>query len=447
MDIFNTVIWWVNIAMIIIIGMTFSFQFLFQFLFVLKPRKYKEADTYHDFTVIIRARNEEDVIGDCVDSARSCDYPEDKKHVIVFCHNCTDNTASIAREHGARVIEINDTDPKHMKLSYNIYYGMQELKKDGEGKYDYFLFIDADEQLDVNYIKECNKAACEGVMLGRTYENVKNFTDTMVSCMSGIWYIRDNRFACRGRSALKTSCVMDGGAGMCKAELALDWDSLSSSEDLEFTINRLLKDSIKVEFIDEAIVYADQPTTIKDIYNRNTRMGNGLNKLFWTKGIECLKRFFKTLFRRDVSFSLKMSYLDQYFNLAIIPSTFLAVVWFASYYIYCLVYTGLGYDYVVKGLGQYSFSWFLIFVIAVGLSCLLLPFFIQPLLSVVCERKKLILKRKWIAVFSVILYPTFILIQAASIFQGILSKPKWKKITRSKTKVDLCQNKNNDKEV
>lgn len=106
MDIANTVLWWVNIGITIAMGFVFLFQLLFNFLWFLKPRQYKDTDNYHDFTFIIRARNEQDVIGDCIDSCLAVDYPKDKVHVIAFCHNCTDNTAKIAREHGARAIEV-----------------------------------------------------------------------------------------------------------------------------------------------------------------------------------------------------------------------------------------------------------------------------------------------------------------------------------------------------
>ena len=437
MELFNIILWWVNIALIVLIGSVFIFQFLFMFLCYVKPRQYKKAEKYHDFTVIIRAHNEEDVIADSVDSALKCNYPEDKKHVVVFCHNCSDKTAEIARAHGARTIEVEDHDPKHQKASYCMKLGMDELKKDPEGTYEYFLFIDADNQLDGNYILECNNAADDGVVLGRTFENSKNLTDNLISCMTGLWYARDDRFACRARSKMNIGCVMNGCASMVKTEYALDWDAMSTSDDIEFTLNRLLKDGKIVEYIDNAMVYEDQPTTIKDMFNRNTRMGNGLNKLFWDKGVKCLGMFFKTLFKKNVSASLKFTYLDQYFNLAIIPSSFVAAIWFSFYYLYSLIYTGLGNVIYIPGLeGYYGFRWFLIFVLVVGCACFLVPFFFQPLVSLIAERKRLRVTKKSVAFWSIVLYPCYILLDAISIFQGILTKPKWKKLKRSKTKIE-----------
>lgn len=437
MDILNTVLWWIDILMIVLVGSVFLFQILFMFVFFLKPRKYKKAKTYHDFTFIIRAHNEEDVIAQSVDSAMRCDYPDEKKHVIVFCHNCDDDTARIAAEHGARTIILSDKDPKHQKASYCMKLGMDELKKDPKGTYEYFLFIDADNQVDKNYLNACNDAADDGVVLGRTYENSKNLTDNIISCMTGLWYCRDDFFACRSRSALHLGVVMNGCCSMVKAEYALDWDAMSASDDIEFTLNRLLKDSKKVEYIDDAILYEDQPTSISDMYKRNARMGNGLVKLFFSTGIHCLGRFFKTLFRRDVPFSLKMTYLDQYFNIATIPAAVIAVLWFAPYFIYALVYTGLGNTIVAYGCGVYGFEFFLLFVIIAICACYLMPFFLQPLISSLIERKKLIIKNRKTYVLSLILFPSYMLLQAMAIILGVFTKPKWKKLKRSKTKVDL----------
>lgn len=436
MDIFNTVLWWLNVAIIIIFASIFLFQLLFMFLWFLKPRQYKKAKNYHDFTFIIRARNEADVIGDAVDSCLAVDYPKDKVHVVVFCHNCTDNTAEIVRQHGGKAIEIEDKDPQHQKASYCMYHGMQALKKEGEDKYEYFLLIDADNQVHKDYVKACNDAADEGVELGRTFENSKNLTDNILSCMTGLWYARDDRFACRGRSALHCGCVMNGCCSMIHSKYALDWDAMSTSDDIEFTLNRLIKDGKKVEYIDEAILYEDQPTTMDDVFKRNTRMGNGLNKLFWTTGIKCFGLFFKNLFNPKMDFGTKLTYLDQFFNIATIPGSFMATVWFPIYYIYALFYTGLVGPMNVIGLGSYNLHWYVMFIVIVLLCVYFIPFFVQPFIAYFAERKRLVVKNKKVVVLSIILFPTFMLINAAAIFKGILTKPKWSKLKRSKTKIE-----------
>lgn len=68
--------------------------------------KKKKLDTYeakklHKFAFIIAARNEQAVIGNLINSIKQQNYPAELIDVIVVADNCTDDTAQIAREHGA----------------------------------------------------------------------------------------------------------------------------------------------------------------------------------------------------------------------------------------------------------------------------------------------------------------------------------------------------------
>ena len=59
----------------------------------------------HRFTALISARNEENVIGQLLDTINSQNYPAEMRHAIVIADNCTDRTAEVARAHGATVYE------------------------------------------------------------------------------------------------------------------------------------------------------------------------------------------------------------------------------------------------------------------------------------------------------------------------------------------------------
>lgn len=435
MQLFNNIIWWINIAIIIIFGFCFLFQLLFMLLFFIKPRKYKHSDNLKHFTFIIRAHNEEDVIRDSVTSCLNVDYPKDKFNVVVFAHNCNDNTIKIAKECGAIVIEINDPDPKHAKASYCMWHGMNALKAQNY-KTDYFLLIDADNQVHKNYIRACNDAANENVKLGRTFENSKNLTDNMISCMSGLWYLRDSRVACGIRGKLNLGSVMNGCCSMIKAEYAFNWDAMSTCDDIEFTLNRLVKDGEKADYIDDAILYEDQPSTLEDVFNRNTRMSGGLNKLYFSTGLKCLALFFKNLFNPHMSLGLKMTYLDQYLNIAIVPGSVIACIWFPLYYIYTLIYVGITGPITIWGLGSFGLMWFIWFIVGVMAGIIIIPFWFQPAFACLSCKDKLIIKNKNILIKSIIFCPAFMLVQAYSILKGAFMKSKWKKIKRSTTKIE-----------
>ena len=64
-------------------------------------RKFKPAENYHKYAILIPGRNEEPVIANLIESIHKQDYPKELITVFVVADNCTDNTAKIAREHGA----------------------------------------------------------------------------------------------------------------------------------------------------------------------------------------------------------------------------------------------------------------------------------------------------------------------------------------------------------
>ena len=62
-----------------------------------------EKNKINSYAVLIAARNEENVISDLLNSIYDSDYYHDKITVFVIADNCTDGTAAIAEQNGARV--------------------------------------------------------------------------------------------------------------------------------------------------------------------------------------------------------------------------------------------------------------------------------------------------------------------------------------------------------
>jgi cellulose synthase/poly-beta-1,6-N-acetylglucosamine synthase-like glycosyltransferase len=89
--------------------------------------------------VLIPAYNEKAGIAATLDSLRPQLGPKDR--ILVVAHNCTDNTADIARDHGAAVIERGDDDPNRRKKCYALDYGVRELDKDPP---EVVVIVDAD---------------------------------------------------------------------------------------------------------------------------------------------------------------------------------------------------------------------------------------------------------------------------------------------------------------
>lgn len=73
-------------------------------LFSVRKLRKLEDKTYR-FAVVSCARNEEAVIGQLLDSLQNQRYPRECFDLFVIADNCTDDTAAVARKHGAIVLE------------------------------------------------------------------------------------------------------------------------------------------------------------------------------------------------------------------------------------------------------------------------------------------------------------------------------------------------------
>ena len=79
---------------------TCTFYNVFLMLVIGARRKHikEEEDVAHYFSIVIPAKNEEDVIEETLEHVFNLDYPEELFEVIVVDDNSTDNTRSIVME-------------------------------------------------------------------------------------------------------------------------------------------------------------------------------------------------------------------------------------------------------------------------------------------------------------------------------------------------------------
>lgn len=412
-----------------ILGVVFGIQILYILLFFVRAKVYPKAKVDHKFGIVIPARNETDVIADTVKCILKSNYPKDKFDVFVVADNCTDDTAEKARKAGATVYERFDPDPKHHKAGYALKFLFEKIMEEHPGEYEAFIKFDADNLMEPDYISRMNDAFEAGVKCARGYSNSKNIDQNIVTGISGLWYIRDCRFASNFRSAIGQGTML-GGAGMMFAAEIIEkhgWDCLSASDDTEFTMRRLNEDKIKTMYVKDAIVYEDQPATIKETFKRYMRMARALNSLFWTQG-------FKSFFLFFVRW--KWTYLDMFITLMFIPICVLMCIWLPIYYIYILIYHGLrefkyGIPMYDVANPELTMFWKYLNTICYALAfAFALAFILQALLAVGLEHKRIKAPFKKMLP-AILLFPAFMIIYAAAITIGVFSKPKWQQVKRN----------------
>ncbi len=239
----------------------------------------------HKFMAIIPAHNEESVVKNLIESLKKQDYPAELLDIYVIADNCTDATATIAREAGAIVYE--RFDEAHKTKGYAMQWFLNK-KIEENADYDAFCVFDADNIVDVNFIKNMNKKLCQGETVVQGYRDIKNPNDTWVTAGYAIFYWTMNRFYHLARYNLGLSPLINGTGFMVKFDIIKPegWNTQTLTEDIEFSLKNIIKGN-KLGWAVDAKVYDEQPLGFKQSWKQRSR---------WTVGhIQCLQTYTKPL--------------------------------------------------------------------------------------------------------------------------------------------------------
>ena len=425
----------INSVILTIIGIPFFLQILYMILGWLKKKTYKKSEKKNRICVLIPAHNEEDVIYNTVKKVfEKQNYPRELFDVFVVAHNSTDKTAEEARKAGAIVFEYSDPDPKTHILAYAIKYGVKKILE-YPTKYDFMIRLDADNLINDNFFLYMNDAFNSGVELARPYESALNITQNIYTKMCGLYYAYDSRFGSRVRERLHLAAHINGPGSMFSMRVLekYGYDAKGLSDDSEYYANRMFN-KIYGHFVEDAIVYEDLPSSMRDTYARNKRMGYGVSRLFFTHGFRLLGKFFTTF---------NFSFIEVFLQFFFCMICAVLCTWIPLFYIYDMVYLGLcGYGHIATTLMSsaeylqiFNTTWI---VIVVALSVLFAFAGLLQAFCLVCsDYKKLGAKKKSELYSGILMYPVFVIIYVATLCIGIFSKPSWGKVRRNKVSQDF----------
>ena len=269
------------------------------------------------FMAIIPAHNEEIVVGNLIASLQKQNYPKDLYDIYVIADNCTDNTAEVARKAGAIVYE--RFDEEHKTKGYALDWFLKQ-KIEENAPYDAFCIFDADNIVDVDFLKNMNKKLCQGEEVVQGYRDIKNPTDSWVSAGYAIFYWTMNRFYHLARYNLGLSPLINGTGFMVKFDLVKPTngiDTVTLTEDIEFSLKTIISGK-KLGWATDAIVYDEQPVGFKQSWSQRSR---------WTVGhIQCLKEYTKPLAAAVKEHKTLMNFDGLLYMLGSIPMFVLTIV-------------------------------------------------------------------------------------------------------------------------
>lgn len=291
----------INLIFAIILGIYSLMVLHFVVFFIIglfKGKKFPETTVMNKYGLIIPARNEENVVGNLIESIQKCKYPQDKLHIFVIAHNCTDKTAEVARKYGVTVYEYNN--PNECTMGYAFRYLFKQIEKDYEtSSFDGFFLFNADNVVAEDYFNKMNDAFqyYNKKNVITSFRNGKNFGANLISALYGLYFVNGCRFESRGRSVCGCSTRVQGTGYVISSDVVKNgWNYVTLTEDWEFTTDQILNNN-RIVYCDEAEFFDEQPTSMKIMWRQRVRWSRG----HWLVFVQRIKDLFKGLFNKEIN--------------------------------------------------------------------------------------------------------------------------------------------------
>lgn len=333
----------INFIIATVFFVCYSYQFAYILVPYLKKEKPHKPSELHRYAVLISARNEELVIGNLLDSISAQDYPSSLVRVFVVADNCTDETAKVARAHGAIVYErFND---KLVGKGYALEYLLDRIGEEYGDVFDAYMVFDADNLLSEDYISRMNETFSDGYRIITSYRNSKNYGDNWISAGYALWFLREAKYLNNARYLLGTSCAVSGTGFMFSREILKScggWPFHLLVEDIEFTIHNVVSGE-KVGYCPRAVLYDEQPTKFSQSWKQRMR---------WARGyIQILRKYGGRLLH-GIFAKRSFSCFDMTMNIApAVILSFLGIIINVGAAVYSVL-NGGGTDVLLQSFGQ-----------------------------------------------------------------------------------------------
>jgi len=324
---------WAYLLVTLLFNVFWWYQFVIAIGGFKRARRAPRAAPRFRFAVIVPAHNEEQVVGYLVEELDSQDYPRDRFDVFVSCDNCTDRTAEVARERGARALIRTDTT--HAGKQWNLEWAFRQIPL---RDYDAVVVFDADNIPEPDFLSSMNDfmAAHPEAEAIQGYLDSKNPDDSWVSRASALAYWYTNRFFQQARMPFGLSGQLGGTGAVIRIACLerIGWEPTSLADDLEFSTKLILAGG-RVYWNDHARVYDEKPVTYGASHRQRSRWMRGHYSVLYRYGARVLAAFFRTR---------RLQYLDLFLYLAAparLAVTYFLIIVGLSVYVAWVALSGL----------------------------------------------------------------------------------------------------------
>ena len=295
------------------------YQIVIGFFGFKKAKKdYADHDPESRFLVLVPAHNEEKVIGDIIQNLNDMDYPKELYDFYIIADNCTDNTAEVARNLGANVIETCKESPDAPTGKPIALKKALQAIGDYQDRYDLMMIFDADNLMDTNMFREVNSQYLDKGKPDfiQCYLGAKN-KKGVVAWFYYTGYTLTNRFFDLAKYRLGLNCAI-GGTGFAMTTSYLykrgGWTTMSLTEDFEIQVEATLEGR-RILWNHHTRVYDEKPTSLLASIRQKIRWGQG----HWYVALHNTGKTFRALSDGRISFWEFLSLLTYMYSVAALP--------------------------------------------------------------------------------------------------------------------------------
>ena len=405
---------YINLSIAAVFLLCYFYQFIYIPITIFnKDKKVYPKGPKHNFAVFICARNEAAVIGDLIKSIKNQTYPQELITVFVMADNCTDNTAEISEQCGAKVYIRNDTTL--IGKGYALNKLIENVKRDYGDVFDAYFVFDADNVLEPDYIDHMNDTFSCGYEIVTSYRNSKNYGDNWISAGYALWFLRESRYLNHARSIIGSSCAVSGTGFMFSRKILNKnggWPYHLLTEDIEFSIAQVI-DGETIGFAPDAVLYDEQPVSFKQSWRQRMRWSKGYYQVFGKYGKNLLKGAFKGRFScYDMSMSIMPAIILTV--IGIIANISLGTIALFNHYKFI--------DVLKLTFGGFSWAYFTVFIVG--------------LITVITENKNIHVPW-WKKILYTFTFPFFMFTYIPISCVAAFKKVTWKPIEHHASKSNL----------
>ena len=221
-----------------------------------------------NFAILIPAHNEEMILSKLLESLSQLEYPQELYTAYVIADNCTDTTASLARQFD-RVCVYERFNEKERGKGYALSWIWQQL---ADKQHDAYVVLDADSVVVPTFLNSMDRELAQGALALQACNTVLNVTEAPSTALRWIALTLMNHVRPLGRNGIGGSSTLTGN-GMCLSRSILaryPWQAFGIAEDYQYYLS-LIRNGERVRYVPEAIVRSQMPITFSQMRTQDVR--------------------------------------------------------------------------------------------------------------------------------------------------------------------------------